>query len=250
MQTLSGRTAVFAGATAGDGRAAATALCAGGMNVVLMTHNVPQAETLAAEIEAAGCPGRCVYFTDSGRDLAAAYKKAAETFGGIDVVISNIGDNGEIDDIETLPPENLTKSFEHLAVGAFRSIQAALPYLKKSAAPRIILMTTVEGVSGGTYESFSNAVAKGAVASLTVNAAARLARYGITVNCVSKGAIPRVEGVRPGTPDPADRLDSIPLGRLGTAEDMAGIICFYASEESGYITGQTTQLSGGLNLGR
>lgn len=109
-------------------------------------------------------------------------------------------------------------------------------------------MTTVEGTQGGVHESFENAVAKGAVHSLTLNAAARLARDGITVNCISKGAIPRIEGVNPGDTDPSKMLDRIPMGRLGTPDDLGELICFLASEESAYITGQTIAVSGGLEL--
>ena len=85
---------------------------------------------------------------------------------------------------------------------------------------------------------------------MTLNAAARLAAEGITVNCISKGSIPRMEGVPEGGVDLSARLPVIPMGRLGTQEDLAGAVCFLASEESGYITGQVLEVSGGLNLGR
>lgn len=253
MQTLKGRTAVFAGATAGDGREAVKALCAGGMNVVMMTHNVPEAESLIAEVQAAGSPGLCSYYAGGngpGEEDPNLYAQLAVQYGSVDVVISNTGANGHLDSLETLSAVELQKSLNHLVVGALKTVQAALPTLKQSAAPRIILMTTVDGVHGGTQESLANAVAKGAVEALTLNAAARLASSGITVNCIAKGAIPRIEGVRPGDPDPADRLPAIPMGRLGTPADLAGVIAFLASEESSYITGQIIELSGGLNLGR
>lgn len=221
----------------------------------MMTHNIPEAEGLAAEVEAMGAPGVCTYRAggsgaSAAEERADVYAGIFERFGSIDVIIANTGANGHMDDIETLDPEELRKSLDHLAVGAFKMLQTALSYLKQSKAPRVILMSTVEGVHGGTQESLANAVAKGAVEALALNAAARLAPLGITVNCVAKGAIPRVEGVRPGDPDPADRLPAIPMGRLGTPSDLAGVIAFLASEEASYITGQIMELSGGLNLGR
>lgn len=255
MQTLAGRTAVFAGASGGDGRYSVKALCAGGMNVVIMTHNVSQAERLIAEVKAADLPGDCVYFS-GGNGLAAAeenaavYADMAKHFGSIDVVISNTGANGRIDSIESLTDRDLLESLDHLVVGPFKMLQTALPYLKQSRAPRVIFMTTVEGVHGGTHESLANAVAKGAVMSLALNAASRLAPFGINVNCIAKGAITRVEGVAPGAPDPNDCIPHIPLGRVGSPADLAGVIAFLASEESSYITGQVIELSGGLNLGR
>jgi NAD(P)-dependent dehydrogenase (short-subunit alcohol dehydrogenase family) len=255
MQTLKGRTAVFAGATAGDGRETVKTLCAGGMNVVMMTHNRAAAEELTAEIKAAGAPGECAFYVGGHGELPAeespaVYEEIQSRFGSVDVVIANTGADGHRDSVETLAPEELERSLNHLAVGAFRMLQTALPYLKQSKAPRVILMSTVEGVHGGTQESLANAIAKGAVASLALNAAARLAPMGITVNCIAKGAIPRMEGVRPGDPDPADRLASIPLGRLGCPKDLAEAVAFLASEESAYLTGQILELSGGVQLGR
>lgn len=255
MQTLLGRTCVFSGAAGGDGVEAVKHLCAGGMNVVVMTHNEARAIEVSSEINAMGFPGVCTYYVGgNGKDPAEVsgqlYEEIVKKFGSVDVVISNIGSNGKADDLETLPYEEFQKNVDHLVVGAFRTMQAALPYLKKGKAPRLIFMTSTEGVRGGTQESFSNAVAKGAVKSLTLNAAARLARLGITVNCIAKGAIERLGGPIPGEPDPADWLDTIPVGRIGTAADLAGAICFLASEESSYITGQVLELSGGLNLGR
>ena len=255
MQTLKGRTAVFAGATAGDGRDTVKALCAGGMNVVMMTHNRRAAEELIEEVQSMDAPGACVFCAGGegegpAEENSAVYQELLERFGSIDVVIANTGADGHRDDIETLPPEELQRSLNHLVLGAFKMLQTALPYLKQSRAPRVILMSTVEGVHGGTHESLANAVAKGAVEALALNAAARLAPYGITVNCIAKGAIPRVEGVRPGDPDPAERLPVIPMKRLGSPADLAGAVTFLASEESAYLTGQILELSGGLNLGR
>ncbi len=255
MQTLKGRTAVMAGATAGDGRETVKTLCAGGMNVVMMTHNRAAAEELAAELRAAEAPGACVFYVGGHGELPAeqnpaVYEEICARFGSVDVIIANTGADGHRDSIETLDPAELEKNLNHLAVGAFRMLQTALPYLKKSKASRVILMSTVEGIHGGTQESLANAIVKGAVASLALNTAARLAPMGITVNCIAKGAIPRAEGVRPGDPDPADRLSSIPMGRLGSPEDLAEAVAFLASEESAYLTGQILELSGGLNLGR
>ena len=249
MQTLKERTAVFSGATAGDG------LCAGGMNVVMMTHNRDAAESLINEVKDMGAPGKCAYYAPGDDGLPPehdpkVYEEIQSRFGSVDVIISNTGADGHVDDIETLPAEQLQRSMNHLVIGAFKMLQTALPWLKRSRAPRVILMSTAEGVHGGTFESLANAVAKGAVESLTLNAAARLAPCGITVNCIAKGAIARVEGIRPGEPNPADRLASIPLGRLGTPKDLAGAVAFLASEESAYLTGQVLELSGGLNLGK
>lgn len=252
MQTIKGRTCVFAGATAGDGVAAVKALCAGGMNVVMMTHMAARAQTLADEINGMGFPGKCaaVAATEHGpaEEDPATYGQLLREYGSVDVIIANTGSTGRDIPMEELSSEMLINHVEHLLCGAFNMLKASLPALRKSRAARVILMTSVEGVRGGVHESFENAVAKGAVHSFALNAAARLAKEGITVNCIAKGAIPRVEGTELGDVDPAELLPSIPVGRLGTPEDLAELICFLASEESAYVTGQTIGLDGGYWL--
>jgi 3-oxoacyl-[acyl-carrier protein] reductase len=125
-------------------------------------------------------------------------------------------------------------------------LKDALSYLRKSSAPRVIFISSVEGCKGGVQESFSDSIAKGAVRALTLNTAARLAKEGITVNCIAKGAIPRVEPLHDGDVNAADRLPFIPMGRLGTSEDLAGAVCYFASEESSYVTGQILEVGGGI----
>ena len=253
MQTLTGRTCIIAGGSGGDGVDTVKALCRGGMNVVMLTHQAAQAKDLVEEINQANYPGSCIAIegkhgpAEKDPEILA---EIAKTYGSIDVVITNTGADGVKDDIETLSEEQLLKDIGHLTGGSFAMMQTALPHLKKSRAPRVIFMTTVEGCCGGTHESFSNAVAKGAVRSLILNSAARLAKYGITVNGISKGAIPRTVGhLDPNAPRPEEILDRIPLGRIGSPEDLAEAVCFLASEESSFITGEILQVSGGLQLG-
>lgn len=253
MQTLKGRTCIMAGATAGDGPETVRTLCAGGMNVAVLSHQPQAARRLLEDMKAAGYEGRCYLAAGDGekeKPRAERFREIYERFGSIDVVISNTGGDGMEDSLETLDPGVLSDSMRHLVCGSLELLQAGLPYLRESNAPRVIFMTTVDGCMGGTGESLANAVAKGAVRALTLNVAARLAGEKITVNCIAKGAIPRMEPLPKGGVDAAKRLLSIPMGRLGTQEDLAGVICFLASEESGYITGQVFELCGGMNLGR
>lgn len=252
MQTLEGRTCVFAGATAGDGVDAVKELCTGGMNVVMTTHNAQRAQALVEEISNLQLPGKCIAVGETPDGPAesnpSVYRMLEKQFGSVDVIIHNTGDTGPDIPMELLDTETLMKTVEHLTSGAFNMLKAALPFLRRSRAPRVIFMSSVEGIRGGLHESFANAVAKGTVQSLAVNCAARLAQEGICVNCIAKGAIPRVEGIHPGNADPADMLAYIPMKRLGTPKDLAHLIAFLASEESAYMTGQTITLAGGYDL--
>lgn len=249
MQTLSGRTCVMIGATAGDGRETVKQLCAGGMNVVMLTHNIPQAaQSLIDEVRASGATGLCEAVQEKPDSGEACYEYVAEKYGSIDVLVVNNGGNGVLGEIEDVATDTLLASVTQLCSVPYSNLRLALPYLKRSRAPRVIFMTTVEGRCGGTQESFANAVGKGAALSLALNCAARLAKHGITVNSICKGAIPRVEPRRPDEPDPQDMLPRIPLGRLGTPEDLAQAICYLASEESAYVTGQVLNVSGGWGM--
>ena len=252
MQTLNGRICVFSGATAGDGVAIVKALCRGGMTVIMMTHSPERAASLVEEINSLGFSGTCVAMAGSedrpAEEDSAVYLKIEESYGSVDVVISNTGGYGREASIEDTTDEEFCREIDHLIGGSFRTIKAALPFLRKSYAPRIILMSSVEGVSGGVHQSFANSVAKGGVYALARNTAARLAKDGITVNCIAKGGIPRIEGLHPGDADPAVLIPRTPMGRLGTAEELGETVCFLASEESSYITGQCITLDGGYSL--
>jgi NAD(P)-dependent dehydrogenase (short-subunit alcohol dehydrogenase family) len=252
MQTLKNRTCVFAGATGGDGVAAVEALLRGGMNVIMVTHQAAQAQELLDRMNELGLPGCCEVIgageNGPAENQADTYAYIQKKYGSVDVVISNTGSLGKKDSPENVTSQELMESIGHLVSGGFDMVMAALPFLKQSKAPRVILMTSVEGRRGGTMESFSNAVAKGAVLSLSLNLAARFAEYGICVNCISKGAIPRKEGVLPGMADPYIMLPYIPLKRMGTPEDLAETICYFASEESAYVTGQVLSVSGGMEM--
>ena len=252
MLTLKGRTCVFAGATAGDGVEVVKALCAGGMNVFMVTHMAARAQNLVNEIEKLGLPGRCTAIGASEDGPAEydpeVYERIEREYGSVDVIIHNTGTTGPDISIEETEPEQLMTLLEHLTVGSFRMLKAALPSLRRSACARVIFMSSVEGIRGGIHESFPNAVAKGAAASLAVNCAARLAGEGICVNCIAKGAIARVDGVHPGEADPESILPFIPMKRIGTSQDLAGLTAFLASEESSYLTGQVIALAGGYDL--
>lgn len=249
MQTLKGRACVFAGATGGDGVEAVKALCALGMNVAMMTHNPGRAEALLGEIAALDLPGQCVTVQDGGDEV---YRAIFERFGSLDAVVCNTGDNGDEDSLDDVDGEKLLRDLNHLVGGSYAMLKAALPYLRRSAAPRVVFTTTVEGVRGGRLEGFSNAVARGAVASLMKNCAARLAPEGICVNAVSKGAMMRVDPPRPEghrrAKDIGEMTANTPMGRAGTPMDLAQALCFLLSEEAAFVTGTILDISGGLQL--
>lgn len=181
--------------------------------------------------------------------------RIAEKFGGIDVLVVGQGwppVNQEISEItdefwNAVVRSNLTRSFQLM--------QKALPYLKKSTTPRIIFLVSAEARSGGLYDGLAYTAAKGGVISMIYSAARRLAQYGITVNAVAMGGIynkpyPVVgEDIEESLPDYTEMLDKIPLGRLGKPEDVCAAVCYLASEEASFVTGEILNVNGGLVMG-
>lgn len=247
MFTLSGRTAAFSGNDA----TVTKALLEGGMNVALITHNM---ERSIKNIEAMGKLGEnCIAVqceADDPKDTERAYKEICERFGSLDVIIPNHTGAPKQKTVEEYTAAEINEISSVVVGGSFNMVLKALPYLEKSKAPRVILMAAPAAVQADVNESLSNAAARGAIVALTYNLAARLADKGITVNCIAKGGY---VNSHPGHPVAEEALkeaiDKIPLHRVGTGEDFAAAVCFLASEEAGFVTGEVLNLNGGIHVG-
>lgn len=247
MITLAGRTCVFAGATGMIGRGAVRALTEAGMNVVMVTHNPDSAREVIASTE--GLPGRCIAMTND-RDDGDIFKAVEELFGSVDVIISGIGGLNAPKKFEDVSVEELLNKVNFQVNGPVRMIKAALPYLEKSKAPRILLMSSVGAQNGFAGENICDSVARGAIISLTYCLAREFASRGITVNCIARsGVINDHEPHRPEDFNVASIQDHIPLGRIGSSREFGAAVAYLASEEGGFVTGQVLNLSGGLQIG-
>jgi len=239
MDTLRSRTAVITGATGCIGSGAVHMLTENGMNVAMVTHNMADAETLIARVK--HHPGQCVAFSNENGD-AAVYGEIYEKFGSIDVIIPNHGAEFCNQDLKTITAAELDHKLHHQITGSFMMVQQALPYLEKSVAGRIILMASVGAESGLQEEGLLDCTARGGIISMTRYLAQNLAEKGITVNCIARGGVENehfasITGNR------------IPLGRNGTAADFGAAVCYLASEEAGFMTGQILRLNGGMYMG-
>ena len=247
MPTVAGRTCVFAGATGQIGRGAVKALAEGGMNVVMVTHNPQSAQSIVEEFSS--LPGRVVAMSNEGGD-GSVFGEVEKEFGSVDVVINTIGGLDAPVPFEKIQPQVLSDKLEHQVVLPFVMMQAALPYLRKSRVPRMILAATAGAQDGFAGENLADSISRGAVLTATYALARELAKEGITVNCIARS------GMVDDHP-PRDEKDfsvqsiqgQIPLGRIGTAEDFGALGAYIASEESGFVTGQVFGLSGGLHIG-
>ncbi|MEE0872497.1 MAG: 3-oxoacyl-ACP reductase family protein [Ruminococcus sp.] len=246
--TIKDRVAVVTGATRGIGRVIAIKLAEAGAKVAVLGRDEKKANNVKAEIEKLG--GKAEVFLGDISDDKECKRIADEVnarFGQLDILVNCAGalTSTKVDDIsraewDKILGVNLT--------GTFFMIQSALPYLRKSKAGRIINISSNAGRMGGYANSQSYTASKGGVIAITKGIARQLAPDNITVNVVCPGTT-RTEMSELYDEETTKRLiGRIPLGRLGKPEDTAAAVCFFASEEAGFITGAVLDVNGGMYM--
>lgn len=246
MQTIvKGRTAVISGGSYGPKFEMVKQLLKDGMNVALLGHHARL--TMPAVEEAKKVSGHIIGFECNVNDPQAVNKcleEVVERFGGIDVLIAAHGTPALPDqsDIETMDLDFWEGTINGHITGSYILARCALPYLKKSKAPRIIFETSpVAFQPDENVLPFSTA--KGGIVSLTKGCARQLAKYGITVNCLNIGRIPGEDA----TPEEARAMcEKIPLGRCCTGADIAFAVETLICEEASFVTGEIFHITGGI----
>ncbi|HEY8677353.1 MAG TPA: SDR family oxidoreductase [Candidatus Dormibacteraeota bacterium] len=182
--------------------------------------------------------------------IAGAVREAAHQFGGLDILVNNAG-IGAAGTIEANPEEEWMRVFDVNVLGVVRTTRAALPYLRRSAHAAIVNVASIVATAGLPNRACYSA-SKGAVLSLTLATAADLVKARIRVNCVCPGTVdtPWVGRLLQAASDPAAERARLaarqPLGRLGTAEEIARAILFLASPTSTFVTGTALAVDGGM----
>jgi 3-oxoacyl-[acyl-carrier protein] reductase len=241
------RVAIVTGASRGIGRAIAEALGKDGLYVAVnYTANEDAAKQTLAAIEAAGGKGTlCKFDVADSAAVDAAVKGLATEQGRLDVVVSNAGIA-----IDALllraKKEDWLRTLDVNLSGAFHLCKAASRYLLKSDSGRIVTISSVIGEMGNTGQ-VAYAAAKAGLIGMTKSLARELASRGVTANVVTPGFIETDMTAKHIQGEARDALlRQIPLGRIGTAADVADAVRFLVSPQASYMTGQVIRVNGGL----
>jgi 3-oxoacyl-[acyl-carrier protein] reductase len=248
MFELDGMKALVTGATGGLGGAIARSLHAQGANLAISGTRTEALEALAAELSG-GVGGAVEILPCNLADMEAvdALVPAAEkALGQLDILVNNAGITRDglfmrmsNDDWDSVLSINLTS--------AFRLSRACLRGMLKRRYGRIISITSVVGVTGNGGQG-NYAASKAGMIGMTKSLAAEVASRTVTVNCVAPGFIksPMTDALNEA--QTAASMARIPAGRFGEGADVAAAVCYLASKEASYVTGQTLHVNGGMAM--
>jgi 3-oxoacyl-[acyl-carrier protein] reductase len=244
MFDLTGKAALVTGASGGIGGAIARGLHAQGATVVLTGTRAAALEDLAKSLG-----DRTHVIVSNLSDPAEADKlmAAAEAAAGkIDILVNNAGITRDMlsmrmkdEDWQAVIDVNLT--------AAFRLSRAAIRNMIKRRAGRIISITSIVGTTGNPGQA-NYAAAKAGMVGMSKSLAAEVASRNITVNCVAPGFIETAMTDKLNDQQKERIKGAIPAGRIGQPAEVAGAVVFLASDEAGYLTGQTLHVNGGMAM--
>ncbi|MBN2739500.1 MAG: 3-oxoacyl-[acyl-carrier-protein] reductase [Rhodobacteraceae bacterium] len=244
MFDLNKKCALVTGASGGIGAEIARALHAGGAIVALSGTRVEPLEALAAELGEGAhvCPANL-----SDPESVEALPKAAITaMGGLDILVNNAGITRDglsmrmsDDDWQSVIDVNLT--------AAFRLMRGSLRTMMKARWGRIINITSIVGQTGNPGQ-VNYAAAKAGLVGASKSMAQEVASRGVTVNCVAPGFIATAMTDKLSEDQKGGLMGQIPVGRMGTPQEIAAAVRYLASPEAGYVTGAVLHVNGGMSM--
>jgi 3-oxoacyl-[acyl-carrier protein] reductase len=253
---LLGKIAAITGGSEGIGRATAFRFCEEGARVAICARREVVLQTTAKEIASATGGEVLAVCADvtTAANCARFIQQTVERFGRLDILVNNAGRSSAMP-FEEADDEVWQEDIEVKLYGAIRCTRLAIPHMRKQGGGRIINMTTIGGKQPGA-QSVPTSVTRAAGINLTKALAHEYAADNILVNTICLGRLKSARWTRRWqahfshmTLDEfyAMQGESIPLKRLGEAEDVADLVCFLASERGRYITGTAINIDGGLS---
>ena len=246
MEKLKGKVALVTGATSGIGEACAKLFAAHGAGVVLSGRNEERGRAVARDIRAAG--GEATFIAcdvSSEEQVKALIHDAVASYAGLDILFNNAGVMLPSMEIERMPVEEWRETLDTNLTGYFLITRYAKPYLLASRGV-ILNNASIAGLQHyAAGRSYAYSAAKAAVIQFSHQMAQNYGEEGVRVNCICPGIIrtPILHGR-----DPKLYEDRIPLGRVGTPEDVAKVALFLVSDEAAYLTGVVLPVDGGASL--
>lgn len=260
LKSLKDRVAIVTGGSKGIGRSIVRTLLEQGANVLTFSRGEVALRSL--EIEAERTPGTLAWLALDAREPGnekIIVSKAIELFGRLDILINNLGGTLQFGGIDDLQDKDFHDAFDLNVMTFVRFTREAIPELKKSPNARIINISSISGSQPG-FANPHYSLTKAATINLSKYFANILSKHNILVNVVCPGPVisdlweKNVEWQADKTGEMVEAIrqsfeqrsaSSIPLGRVGTGEDISGLVAFLASDHSSWITGSCFHVSGG-----
>jgi 3-oxoacyl-[acyl-carrier protein] reductase len=245
---IDGRTVLVTGGTRGIGKGIAGVFARAGANVVVTGRDADTGEATVQALSGQG--GEVAYVggdVSRAQDCERVAEAAAARFGGIDVLCANAGVFPAVK-LADMTEDDIDAIFATNVRGCMLTVKACMPHLERSGHGRVILTSSITGPITGFPGWSHYGATKAAQLGFLRTACIELAPKGITINAVLPGNV-LSEGLDElGEDYLASMTASIPLGRLGTVEEIGAAALFLATDEAGYITGQTIVVDGGQTL--
>ena len=245
---LQGRVALVTGGSRGLGHGIVMRLAREGADIAIFARTLSPAEEVAESVRALG--RRAVAFSVDVTDREAVFsgtREVVKAMGRLDILVNNAGWGSIGRNLVDMDPAEWKFIVDVNLFGVFNCTRAAAEPMMKQRYGRVISIASDSGKVGTERQAILSA-AKAGVMGFTRSLAFELAEYGIAVNCVSPSSVDtplsRLSG---GEEAIRQRAQLIPMKRVGTPEDVANAVAFFAAEETGYITGQVLSVNGGKN---
>ncbi len=244
MFDLTGKTALVTGASGGIGGAIAAALHSSGASVALSGTRLEPLEALAGQLGERAFVLPC-NLGDAGA-VAALPAQATEAMGGLDILVNNAGVTKD-NIFMRMKDEEWDSVLEINLTSTMRLCRGVLRGMMKARWGRIVNISSVVGTTGNPGQA-NYAASKAGMVGMSKSLAYEVASRGITVNCVAPGFITTAMTEKLTDDQKSGILGSIPAKRMGESTEIASAVLYLASEEAGYVTGQTLHVNGGMAM--